>query len=70
LPDNDRISLSVGAKYTVSSAGALDFGYSYFKFRDTAINNIQNAAGEVNGNVVGSYKIAAHVVGVQYTHLF
>jgi long-chain fatty acid transport protein len=72
LPDNDRLSFSFGARHKVSRAGAVDFAYAYFKFRDTAINNIQNnpAAGQVNGNVIGTYKSAGHVLSAQYTHSF
>jgi len=72
LPDNDRTSFSFGAKYKPSATGAVDFGYTYVKVKDAPINNVQNnpAAGQVNGNVIGSYKSAAHVVGVQYMHAF
>jgi len=72
LPDSDRTRLSFGAGYKLPNAGALDFSYSYVKFKDTRINNIQNnpAAGQVSGNVIGSYKAAAYVAGVQYAYSF
>jgi long-chain fatty acid transport protein len=72
LPDNDRTILSFGAKYRLSSSGAVDFGYTYVNIKSTRIDNIQNnpAAGQVNGNVIGSYKSVAHIMGVQYAHSF
>jgi long-chain fatty acid transport protein len=71
LPDSDRTRISVGGGYH-SHAGTLDVSYSYVWFKDAAINNVQNnpAAGQVNGNVVGTYKSSAQVVGVQYSYLF
>ncbi len=67
LPDNDRIWFSVGAKYRFSEGGSVDFGYSYLKVRDAAINNVQSAAiGTVNGN----YKEYVNIVGLQYTRNF
>jgi len=72
LPDSDRYWLSAGAKYQMSKAGALDIGYSFIQAQDADINNRQNnpAAGQVNGNVVGTYKAHVHVLGVQYQHTF
>jgi long-chain fatty acid transport protein len=72
LPDNDSTWLSFGAKYKLSGSGAIDFGYTYLKFKDAPINNVQNnpAAAQVNGDVIGSYRSSVHVVGVQYTHSF
>src|SRR5262249_51965772 len=72
LPDSDRYWLSFGAKYQASKAGVLDFGYTYVQARDADINNVQNnpAAGQANGNVIGSYKAHVHVLGVQYQHTF
>lgn len=72
LPDNDRTRLSLGASYKTSHAGAFDASYSYVKFKDTPIHNIQNdpAAGQVNGNVIGTYKSSGQIVGVQYNYAF
>lgn len=72
LPDNDRTIFCFGAKYRLSRADAMDLGYAYLKLKETPINNIQNnpAAGQVNGNVIGSYRNAAWIGGVQYTRVF
>ena len=72
LPDSDRRVFAFGAKYRTSASGAIDFAYTYVKFKVTPINNIQNntAAGQMNGNVIGSYKVGAYVAGVQYAHSF
>jgi long-chain fatty acid transport protein len=69
---NDRVSFSLGARYKLSRSGAVDFGYAYYRYRDTRINNVQNnpAAGQVNGNLMGSYDLAAHAVALQYVHSF
>jgi long-chain fatty acid transport protein len=70
LPDSDRYWLSAGAKYRISPAGALDFGYTFIKARDTDINNNQGTGVTGAGLVNGSYKAHVHLVGVQYQHSF
>lgn len=69
LPDNDRIWLALGAKYRVSQAGALDFGYAHLFVRDADINrNAPVLGGAVRLN--GSYDNDANILSVQYTHNF
>ena len=70
LPDGDRYWLSAGAKYQVTRAGVLDFGYSYVNVRNADINSIQNTTTSANGNVVGTYKAHVHVFGIQYQQTF
>jgi long-chain fatty acid transport protein len=71
LPDSDRYWFSAGAKYQVSKAGALDFGYTYVHASDADINNRQNTPPTAaNGNIVGTYEASVHVLGVQYQHSF
>ncbi len=82
LPDNDRIWLSVGAKYDFSKNSSLNIGYSYI--------HIKNSKAKVNGycgsvaamgpkanNCVSSrtsgsadYKSNAHILGIQYNYKF
>jgi hypothetical protein len=44
----------------------------YIKASDADINNVQNnpAAGQANGNVIGTYKASVNVFGLQYQHTF
>ena len=70
LPDSDRYWLSAGAKYRISRAGALDFGYTYIKARDADINANQQVPPTPAGIVNGEYKASVHVFGVQYQHSF
>lgn len=67
LPDNDRYWFSAGAKWQMSRAGALDFGYTYIKADDADIRNNQQPTA---GFVSGSYKADVHVFGLQYQHSF
>jgi long-chain fatty acid transport protein len=70
LPDNDRIWLTVGAKYQMSRAGALDIGYAYIKVRNADINHTAVTTVPTRGTVNGTYKADVHVIGVQYQHTF
>jgi long-chain fatty acid transport protein len=72
LPDSDRYWLSFGAKYQASPKDVIDVGYVYIKASDADINNVQNnpAAGQANGNVIGTYKASVNVFGLQYQHTF
>ena len=57
-PENDRITLSLGAQMKVGSAGKLDFGYAYKFSRDANVNQAP---------VVGKYETSGHVLGLQYS---
>jgi long-chain fatty acid transport protein len=70
LPDSDRYWLSAGAKWRVSRAGALDFGYTFIQARDADINNNQQVPPTPAGVVNGTYKARVHLLGVQYQHSF
>ena len=74
LPDGNRTWLSIGAKYQVSNAGAVDFGYTHILVRDPSINN---NAGGVSSNstaayalVNGKYDASVDILSVQYSHRF
>jgi long-chain fatty acid transport protein len=70
LPDSDRYWLSAGAKYRISRAGALDFGYTFIQAKDADINNNQQGNTPPAGIVNGRYKANVHLLGVQYQHSF
>ena len=57
-PENDRITLSLGAQMKVGSASKLDFGYAYKFSRDANVNQAP---------VVGKYETSGHVLGLQYS---
>jgi len=74
LPDGNRTWLSVGAKYQLSKAGTLDFGYTHIMVKDPSINS--NAGGN-NANstaayalISGNYDASVDILSVQYSHRF
>lgn len=74
LPDGNRTWLSIGAKYRMSTAGTLDFGYAHLFVKDPSVNS--NAGGVSSnstaayGLVNGKYDASVHILSVQYTHRF
>ena len=79
MPDNDRIWLSLGAKYDINKQHAVNVAYSHIF--------IKNATANVNGYCGGSsatevacvssktngsanYKSSANILGLQYTYKF
>ena len=74
LPDNNRTWLSIGAKYKVSSAGTLDFGYTHIFIKDPTVNS--NAGGNNSNStaayalVNGKYDASVDILSVQYSHRF
>lgn len=74
LPDSDRIWLSVGARYRVSPAGTLDFGYAHLFARDASINSNVGGANQNStaayGLVKGHYENSVDILSVQYSHRF
>ena len=50
----------------MSPTGALDFGYTFIKARDAAINSNQGTGATGIGLVNGTYKADVHLLGVQY----
>ena len=74
LPDGNRTWLSMGARYGLPKAGAIDFGYAHLFLDNPSINN---NAGGVNQNsnaafalVNGSYKSSVDILSVQYSRAF
>lgn len=66
IPDNAHTLIGLGANYKLSKAGSLDFGYMHAFVRDATVNRIAPGA----GSLVGTYKVNADVLGVQYNHSF
>jgi long-chain fatty acid transport protein len=70
LPDNDRIWLSVGARYKPSPNWWLDFGYSYIWVHDAPSQLMPTAFPAGGGNLVGTYTSHINIVGVQASFKF
>jgi long-chain fatty acid transport protein len=68
IPDNNRIWMSVGANYKLSSSSSFDAGYTHIFINNATIN--QGAVGTVTGQVQGSYNSSIDVISIQYTHTF
>ena len=65
IPDEDRISIAVGAQYRVSKQTRLDFGYMHIFFDDAKIRHPENGV-QLNG----SFDVAADILGAQFTYNF
>jgi long-chain fatty acid transport protein len=74
LPDSDRTWLSVGAKYALSNAGSLDFGYSHIFFASAQTNRAVTTgfpgALTLRQTINGDVKTSADILSVQYNHSF
>jgi long-chain fatty acid transport protein len=65
LPDNDRVWLSVGARYQPGPTWWLDFGYTYIWVDDSSSNLQPTGLDAFRGNLVGTYKANVQILGVQ-----
>lgn len=74
LPDSDRTWLSVGAKYSLSKAASVDFGYTHIFFAKTETNRAVNTgypgADVLRQTINGDVKTSADILSVQYNHSF
>lgn len=68
LPDENRLWASVGGQYRMSSASTLDLGYAHLFVKDASIN--QANPGPLGGSLVGTYKAAIDIFGVQFAYRF
>ena len=66
IPDADRVWLSAGANYKLSSAGSVDVGYAHIFVDNASINT--GTAG--TGQLVGTYENSVDILSVQYNHRF
>ena len=74
LPDSDRTWLSFGAKYTLSPAASLDFGYSHIFFADArtsrAVTTGYPGAETVRQTIRGDVETSVDILSVQYNRTF
>lgn len=69
LPDSNRVWLSVGGQYKVSSTSALDFGYAYVQAKE-ASSSLGSDSPTATGAINGTYKSHVQILGVQYSQQF
>jgi long-chain fatty acid transport protein len=69
LPDNDRLWLSIGAKWRMSKSAALDVGYSHLFISDASIDQDLNDPA-TRGRVVGDYSGYVDILSAQITFAF
>lgn len=74
LPDSDRTWLSFGAKYTLSKAASLDFGYSHIFFADAktarAVTTGFPGTETLRQTIRGKFDVSADILSMQYNHAF
>ena len=74
LPDSDRTWLSFGAKYNLSKAASLDFGYTHIFFAKTETNRAVTTgfpgAETLRNTIRGDVSTSADILSVQYNHAF
>jgi len=75
VPDEDRTWIAFGVQYTISKAGAIDFGYAHLFVREATLSmtgppalTAAQAAGR--GNLVGTYDSQVNIFSMQYRHIF
>jgi long-chain fatty acid transport protein len=66
IPDNSHTLVAVGFNEKISKTSSLDFGYLHAFVKDAGVN--VSAPGE--GTLVGTYKVSAEVLSVQYNYGF
>lgn len=79
MPDNDRIWLSLGAKYDINKQHAVNVAYSHIFIKNAKANVNGYCGGETatstacvssKTNGSASYKSSANILGLQYTYKF
>ena len=79
LPDNDRIWLSLGAKYDINKQHAVNVAYSHICIKNATANvngygggssatEVACVSSKTNGSA--NYKSSANILGLQYTYKF
>lgn len=66
LPDNDRISLSIGTQYRLSERTTVDVGYAHLFFHP----RINNNSDPKKGTVSGDWQASADLFGVQVSYRY
>jgi len=67
LPDERRILLAVGGRYSMTANDSIDFGYGHEFVNDAAINDRVTG---VPGALIGKFDSAVDLVSIQYNHHF
>jgi long-chain fatty acid transport protein len=71
IPDEDRISVAIGAQYRLSKQTKLDFGYMHIFFDDAAIDHCEpETACPAGVTLTGSFDVSADIFGAQFTYNF
>ncbi|MEO8133598.1 MAG: outer membrane protein transport protein [Betaproteobacteria bacterium] len=70
LPDADRTWLSLGARYMILPATALDFGYTHIFLKDPTISNRNDGSTAGFGSVDGKYTSNVNIISVGLSHTF
>lgn len=65
LPDQDRTWLAFGVQYKPNKQGVLEVGYAHEFVKDARVNNAAAA-----GRLIGTFKVKADILSVQYSHRF
>lgn len=68
IPDGNRIWLSLGVNYKLTSNSSVDAGYTYIIVENVSVN--QGSVGSATGQLIGNYNSNINVLGLQYTHTF
>lgn len=66
IPDNAHTLIGAGFNYRISRMNSLDFGYLHAFIKDGGVNFSSPGA----GTLVGTYKVSADALGLQYNHSF
>jgi long-chain fatty acid transport protein len=65
LPDQSRVALSLGGRYTAGKNDSFDLAYSHDFIRNASINNVTAA-----GTLTGTFKSSADILSAQYNRRF
>lgn len=66
LPDNDRVSVSIGTQYRLNPNTTVDVGYAHLFFHA----NINNATDPRKGTVKGDWQTSADLIGLQVSYRY
>lgn len=70
LPDSDRTWLSFGARWQLSNASSVDFGYSHIFFKNASTSRaVTTSLGTVQ-TIRGDFDTSADLLSLQYNHRF
>ena len=70
LPDGDRTWVSVGARYLVTPAIGLDFGYTHIFIKDPRIDNRNDGSTAGNALIDGSYSSNVNIFSASLSYTF